>query len=165
MRAAGFGFRVSGFEFRVSGWGWRISGLDLRVAGFGSLLHRHESWVLCLESWVLNPGHRVLGVESPALRPHHPGRSSGLRTHSIRHFCLTPLCDQAYNFELFAGVVKQVDALDSKSSGPCAHGSSILPSGTRKIRGLTGYPVDPFFLGNSATVTVFVTKTSFLSLR
>lgn len=35
----------------------------------------------------------------------------------------------------FAGVVKQVDALDSKSSGPRARESSSLSSGTRQERG------------------------------
>ncbi len=32
-----------------------------------------------------------------------------------------------------AGVVKLVDALDSKSSGPCARASSTLASGTKQI--------------------------------
>ena len=37
---------------------------------------------------------------------------------------------------LCAGVVKLVDALDSKSSGPCVRASSILASGTSNIREL-----------------------------
>ena len=46
-----------------------------------------------------------------------------------------------------AGVVKLVDAEDSKSSGPCAHGGSIPPSGTNVLEGLTGvWTVKPFFV-------------------
>ncbi len=40
--------------------------------------------------------------------------------------------------------MKLVDARDSKSRGPCAHESSILSSGTSKIKGLTDL-VNPFF--------------------
>ncbi len=39
----------------------------------------------------------------------------------------------AYNARINAGVVKLVDALDSKSSGPCARVGSIPTSGTRNL--------------------------------
>jgi hypothetical protein len=41
--------------------------------------------------------------------------------------------------------VGKLGVSDSKSSGPCAHESSILSSGTRKIKGLAD-PVSPFFI-------------------
>ncbi len=37
-----------------------------------------------------------------------------------------------FHFCIHAGVVKLVDALDSKSSFPCGSGGSIPPSGTTK---------------------------------
>ena len=48
------------------------------------------------------------------------------------------LIDNINNFTYkidYAGVVKLVDALDSKSSGPCVRASSILASGTIKNKG------------------------------
>ena len=59
------------------------------------------------------------------------------------------LIDNINNFTykiIYAGVVKLVDALDSKSSGPCVRASSILASGTRKIRGLPDWQA-PFLVG------------------
>ena len=45
-----------------------------------------------------------------------------------------------------AGVVKLVDAEDSKSSDPCGRVGSIPTSGTRKIKGLAISVVSPFCL-------------------
>jgi hypothetical protein len=45
-----------------------------------------------------------------------------------------------------AGVVKLVDAEDSKSSDPCGRVGSIPTSGTRKINGLAILLAGPFFL-------------------
>ena len=45
-------------------------------------------------------------------------------------------------------MVKLVDALDSKSSGPCDHVGSIPTSGTRHEEGFDGHPpARPFFKG------------------
>jgi hypothetical protein len=63
----------------------------------------------------------------------------------------------AYISTVSAGVVKQVDALDSKSSGPCAHGSSILPSGTKKNQGFSRFGLNPFLFPKFGIVTEFVT--------
>ena len=49
-----------------------------------------------------------------------------------------------YKTHCLAGVVKLVDALDSKSSGSCIHVGSIPTSGTNDIKGLT-ISVNPFF--------------------
>ena len=49
-----------------------------------------------------------------------------------------------YKTQCFAGVVKLVDALDSKSSGSCIHVGSIPTSGTNEIKGLA-FLVNPFF--------------------
>ena len=45
-----------------------------------------------------------------------------------------------------AGVVKLVDAEDSKSSGPCARVGSIPTSGTKQIKGADSSWVGPFFV-------------------
>ena len=45
-----------------------------------------------------------------------------------------------------AGVVKLVDALDSKSSGPCARVGSIPTSGTSNFNGLSLNGLTRFFL-------------------
>ena len=42
-------------------------------------------------------------------------------------------------------MVKLVDALDSKSSGPCDRASSSLASGTSKFKGLSHIRDSPFF--------------------
>ena len=48
--------------------------------------------------------------------------------------------------DYYAGVVKLVDAEDSKSSDPCGRVGSIPTSGTRNIKGLAIWMVSPVCL-------------------
>ena len=54
----------------------------------------------------------------------------------------------------YAGVVKLVDAEDSKSSDPCGRVGSIPTSGTRNMKGLAILVVSPFFHGYNEKVSV-----------
>ena len=56
-----------------------------------------------------------------------------------------------------AGVVKLVDALDSKSSGPCVRASSILASGTNHFNTLPAFPF-PSFLTKFPKYPVFLNR-------
>ena len=88
------------------------------------------------------------------LQPHEPGfrLSAGLLTRGLR------LCQHIYldiyrlyhNNQRRAGVVKLVDAGDSKSPDSCSHVGSIPTSGTRTKTGACGFVNNqkPFFLSS-----------------
>ena len=61
------------------------------------------------------------------------------------NFFLTPYRIACIKSDDWAGVVKQVDALDSKSSDPCGRESSILSSGTRNPKRLPSNLLGPEF--------------------
>ena len=65
---------------------------------------------------------------------------------TFHYLLIRSLQNQVNTANNFAGVVKLVDALDSKSSGPCVRASSILASGTSRKLGFRIIFLNPNFL-------------------